>query len=612
MILAGQLASDTEVRRFQAEAEAAANLEHPNILPVYEVGTHQGQHYFSMKLVTGGSLATQLAESPRTAVRGLLETLIKVARAVHFAHQRGVLHRDLKPGNILMDADGTPYVTDFGLAKKVEGDGGLTQSGAVVGTPSYMPPEQARAERALTLVADVYSLGAILYEVLAGRPPFRGASPVETLLQVLEHEPDPPRRDNPAVARDLETVCLKCLEKDPARRYPTAGALADDLERWLAGDAVSARPPTPAERFARWARRNPVQLALAVALLIGVGSAAVIPQATEGPLPRGILVAGSLTAFFAFMMLVGHRQSVDLEKRLRSERLVGAPEVPAAASVSPTAALTRGDLIRSLGRGARNGALLGAGAALSLGLLPWLAASLIGWQGATARMNLRPLLLGAVPVLGVLTGVVGAVLVRTLVRPFGRVTWGTAWLMAGVAVAIGTPGIRQLVLSAVLEYWGGVFLVLVPAAAMYSDWWSRLMNRTTRRATEGGQLSPEMGRILTGRMPVTDAVVSSLPVLLAVAGVVAGHFPGTAAGRALVPATAADAGAEFGALAGRVIGAVVGAVLAMAVLRLYRVEAGAPWPGQGGRPYPRALASLYLLATVALAGAWLVARRTGE
>jgi hypothetical protein len=255
--------------------------------------------------------------------------------------------------------------------------------------------------------------------------------------------------------------------------------------------------------------------------------------------------------------------------------------------------------------------LLGAGAALSLGLLPWLAASLIGWQGATARMNLRPLLLGAVPVLGVLIGVVGAVLVRTLARPFGRVTWGTAWLMAGLAVAIGTPGIRELVLAAVLDHWVGMLVVLVPAAAVYSDGWSRLMNRTTRRATEGGQLSPEMGRILTGRMPVTDAVVSSLPVLLAVAGVVAGHFPGAAAGRALVPATAADAGAEFGALAGRVIGAVVGAVLAMVVLRLYRVEAGAPWPGQGDRPYPRALAALYLAATVALAAAWLVATRTG-
>ena len=235
MILAGHLASEMDVRRFRAEAEAAANLDHPNILPIYEVGVHHGQHYFSMKLVTGGSLVARMTElrgDPRAAVT----LLALVARAVHFAHQRGVLHRDLKPGNVLLDSL-TPYVADFGLAKRVEGDSGVTVSGVIVGTPSYMPPEQARAEKALTVAADVYSLGAILYELLTGRPPFRGASQLDTLVQVQEHEPVPPRQVNPAVARDLETVCLKCLAKQPAGRYASAGDLADDLEA-LAGRRI--------------------------------------------------------------------------------------------------------------------------------------------------------------------------------------------------------------------------------------------------------------------------------------------------------------------------------------------------------------------------------------
>src|SRR6185312_7036906 len=205
MILSGQLASDTDVQRFRTEAEAAANLDHPHILPTYEVGEHDGRQYFTMKLVEGGNLsacAAELQADPRAAA-ALVATL---ARAVHFAHQRGILHRDLKPANVLIDAQGTPYLTDFGLAKRAEGDSGLTHTGAVVGTPSYMPPEQARGEKGLSVAADVYALGAILYELLTGRPPFRGETVYETLKKVLEEEPADPRQLNRKAERALSAV----------------------------------------------------------------------------------------------------------------------------------------------------------------------------------------------------------------------------------------------------------------------------------------------------------------------------------------------------------------------------------------------------------------------
>jgi WD40 repeat protein len=277
MILAGHFASPQEVQRFHTEAEAAAHLDHSNVVPIYEVGEHEGRHYFSMKFIEGGSLAGCI-ERYRGDARASARLLQTVARAVHYAHQRGLLHRDLKPANILLDAKGEPHVTDFGLAKRVEGGDTLTQSGAIVGTPSYMAPEQARGEKGLSTAVDTYSLGAILYELLTGRPPFHGATPLETVLQVREAEPVPPSKLDPRVDRDLETICLKGLEKDPARRYGSALALAEDLERRLHGEPILARPAGRAERMVKWARRRPALAALlavsvvALAGLVGSGA----------------------------------------------------------------------------------------------------------------------------------------------------------------------------------------------------------------------------------------------------------------------------------------------------------------------------------------------------
>jgi predicted Ser/Thr protein kinase len=255
MILGGSLAGSAEVQRFRTEAEVIAALDHPHIVPIYEVGEHDGLPWFSMKLIDGGSLSEQLPRLARDR-RAAVQLLAQVARAVHHAHQRGLLHRDLKPGNILLDQQGQPYVTDFGLARRLEGGSNLTQTGAIVGTPSYMAPEQAASQKGLTTAVDVYSLGAILYELLTGRPPFQAATPLDTVLQVLDQEPEPPHQLAPDVDRDLELICLKCLAKEPQQRYGSAEALAADLEHWLAGEPLSVRPPAFGSLLGLWLRQN--------------------------------------------------------------------------------------------------------------------------------------------------------------------------------------------------------------------------------------------------------------------------------------------------------------------------------------------------------------------
>jgi serine/threonine-protein kinase len=252
MILGGELASAADLARFRGEAQSAARLEgHPNIVAVHEVAEVNGQPYFSMKYIEGTTLARLVAENPlppRTAARHVAA----ISRAVHYAHQHGILHRDLKPSNVLIDAQGEPHVTDFGLAKRVEGGGSLTQTGAVVGTPSYMPPEQASGHRGeLSPASDVYSLGAILYELITGRPPFKAASTFDTIMLVREQDVVPPRLLNPKVDRELEMICLKCLQKPARLRYATAAELGRDLEAFLQGEPISARPMSVIYFFGR-------------------------------------------------------------------------------------------------------------------------------------------------------------------------------------------------------------------------------------------------------------------------------------------------------------------------------------------------------------------------
>jgi serine/threonine protein kinase len=267
VLLFGKFSSDEFVQRFKAEAEAAAALQHPNIVTIHEIGEHDGQHYFSMDYIEGKNLADLVRDKPLPANQAA--TLLKtVAEAIHYAHQRGVLHRDLKPSNVIIDLNGEPHVTDFGLAKRLDGASELTVCGQVLGSPNYMPPEQAERKRGeLSPASDVYSLGAILYHLLTGRPPFVAETLEETLLHMLNNDPVSPHLLNSEVPRDLETICFKCLEKDPKRRYDSAEALAMDLTRWLALQPIQARRRTGFQRAVQWWQRHP-----AIAALIGMSA----------------------------------------------------------------------------------------------------------------------------------------------------------------------------------------------------------------------------------------------------------------------------------------------------------------------------------------------------
>lgn len=274
MILSGQLAGSEAVQRFHSEAEAAASLDHPGIVPIYEIGEHEGQHYFSMGFVDGQSLQDKLRAGP-LAPREAAELTLQIVQAVAYAHDRDVIHRDLKPANVLLDGDGQAKVTDFGLAKRITDDSGLTRTGAVMGTPSYMPPEQAAGKMdQVDRRSDVYSLGAVLYCMLTMRPPFQADSPLGTLRQVLELEPVAPAVLNSQVPKDLETICLKCLQKDANRRYATADELVEELQRFLQGVPILARPVGRVERAWRWSKRNPIVAGLiaAVVLAMAIGT----------------------------------------------------------------------------------------------------------------------------------------------------------------------------------------------------------------------------------------------------------------------------------------------------------------------------------------------------
>src|SRR5438034_5189930 len=282
LILFGQFADEAAARRLRAEAQAAARLQHPNIVAIHEVGDHAGQPFFSMDYVEGQNLADFARDHPLTT-RHAAQLLKTIAEAIHYAHQQGIVHRDLKPSNILIDAAFEPHITDFGLAKQLplkseirnqKSEIDLTLSGQVLGSPSYIPPEQASGKRgAIGPHSDIYSLGAILYHLLTGRPPFCAETITATLRLVAESDPISPRLLNPSVPRDLETICLKCLEKEPAKRYPTPQALAEDLNRFLRNEPIRTRPVSQPEKLWRWARRKPAFQAtsfVAVALLLAV------------------------------------------------------------------------------------------------------------------------------------------------------------------------------------------------------------------------------------------------------------------------------------------------------------------------------------------------------
>jgi TolB-like protein/tRNA A-37 threonylcarbamoyl transferase component Bud32 len=293
VIRLGQWASKVHLKRFRLEAEAAARLEHPGIVPIHEVGERDGSCYFSMKFIEGGQLDEVVRRTPMS-IRQAADLIAKVARTVHYAHGHGILHRDIKPGNILLDAKGEPHLTDFGLARLVESESSVTQTLDVLGTPSYMAPEQAVGNNAaVSSATDVYGLGAVLYQLLTGQPPFAGGTTYETIKLLEDTEPRPPRLLNPKIDRDLSTICLKCLEKDPKRRYSSALALAEDLERWLKHEPIAARRVGPLVRGKKWVRRNPsmaFMAAMLLALAVPLGVMVWKSEFVRQPVTTGIAV----------------------------------------------------------------------------------------------------------------------------------------------------------------------------------------------------------------------------------------------------------------------------------------------------------------------------------
>ncbi|MEQ9408216.1 MAG: bifunctional serine/threonine-protein kinase/formylglycine-generating enzyme family protein [Fuerstiella sp.] len=331
MIRSGELAHAEEVERFKIEAEAAANLDHPGIVPIYQIGEHNGQHYFSMGFVEGQSLADRVKGGPLPP-REAAEIVRKVAEAVAYAHEKGVIHRDLKPANVLLDRHGEPKVTDFGLAKYVEADSGLTQTGAVMGTPSYMSPEQARGQNdEVGPSADVYSLGAVLYCLLTGRPPFQSSTIVDLLLQVLEKDPISPQALNAGIPKDLETICLMCLRKDAHRRYESVQALVQEFDRFSHGLPIFARPVGRGERLYRWCKRQPAtagMIAVATLLMttLAIGGPYVAIVQTDALNARQLaekarvesavdtIVAADITYMPSFMTQLGNHEQVACER----------------------------------------------------------------------------------------------------------------------------------------------------------------------------------------------------------------------------------------------------------------------------------------------------------
>ena len=288
----GRWATEAHLKRFRLEAEAAASLNHPFIVPIHEICERDGCCYFSMNLVEGGQL-DEVAKRQAISIRRAVELIAKLARTVHYAHEHGILHRDIKPGNVLLDKEGEPHLTDFGLARLIETESTMTRTTDVLGTPSYMAPEQARGKNAeLTGATDIYALGAVLYQLLTGSPPFVGTTAYETVRLLLETDPRQPRLLNPKVDRDLGTICLKCLEKDPQRRYPSALGLAEDLERWLQCEPIQARRSGPFTHGKKWLQRNPTVAALAVSLVFLAAAVSVIvwKSGAVRPLPAAIAV----------------------------------------------------------------------------------------------------------------------------------------------------------------------------------------------------------------------------------------------------------------------------------------------------------------------------------